>query len=134
MKADIINMGIKRLAIFLVCLASIPLWPWVACTLGQIVSMDFLFFAPQIAFPYHSVFTSDPNIAGSHVQTFSSAIANLLTVGQWALFAVLFTMATIRVKKTVHLILLALLTIVLAIFAIDGLIRASGHTLFLDGL
>ena len=127
-------MGIKRLAIFLVCLASIPIWPWIACTFGQVVSMDFLFFAPQMAFPYHSVFTSDPNISGSNVQTFTSTVATLLTVGQWALVAVLFAAATIRVRKTGYLLLLSLATIVLVIFAVDGLIGVCGHTLYLDGL
>jgi len=134
MKTDIVRIGAKRLAIFVACVASIPIWPYIAVAFWKVASVDFLFFAPQIAFPYHGIFTSDLNIAGSHVRTFTPTVATWLTIGQWILVAVLFAAATIRVRRTGYLILLSLVTIALVIFATHPVINLCGKTLFLDGL
>jgi hypothetical protein len=122
--------AVRAGGIFVACLLASYLLPFIAIYGHAFLpGSDFLFFFPQMAFPYDSVVVKG---AAGQQTVFSPAAATLLSVLQWGLLTLGFSWSARRLK-TGYMFLLAVAVIAAATFCTCCGVEMFGATVALDG-
>jgi hypothetical protein len=118
--------------VFGACVLLIFLFPFAAIgghSFFPIGLTNFLYFFPQVAFPYRGLVTK--SVHGS-MAIFSPGIAAALSIAQWVLLAIVFARAA-RGVKIRYLFPLASAAIFVAVILVPLLLSLFGTSIELDG-
>lgn len=123
----------RSAGVFLLCLGFVPLTPYISL-LGYSLfglSLEFLFFLPQLAFPYNALGAWEGD---AFVATFDSHAAVLVTPSHWGIALLVFVFASRRISRMPRLFLTSLATILIVTIAANALFHLLGLSVELDGL